>query len=246
MPKEYISHNSWDEGWHNYDNTKVIEPAFDPLLQAYLPVSAVGKKYTFIEIGSTPGVNLVYFAKKFSYDVTGIDFAGVDVTRKYLSKHNIQFKLINKDMFRWHTESQFDVVFSTGVVEHFDPISPVFDIHKKLCAPGGFVVICIPNIRYINKFIVDIASPGLSEKHNLKMMKPEILQGEFDGKFKILYCNYYKTSLIDIAPHYASNSHTSFFQKALKGFKKVSSILHLDNIPNRFLSPNIIIIAKKT
>jgi SAM-dependent methyltransferase len=240
--KKLVDQTEWESGWDSYQHIFISKSTIDPLLQKYLPR---GEQYKFIELGATPGNNLVYFAKTFSYHVTGLDYAGVEVMRQFLDKQNISYSLVDEDMFKWDGQESYDVVFSTGVVEHFDPIDTVFDVHKNACRPGGYVVICIPNMRYANKLIADLFSPGLSGKHNLKMMKPKILKGQFDHRYEVLYCGYYKTSLLNIDPNYDYFGGKIFLKKAHKLLRQVCSVLRIDNIPNRFFSPNIVVIARK-
>ncbi|MDR1984196.1 MAG: class I SAM-dependent methyltransferase [Prevotellaceae bacterium] len=243
MQKKLVPQEKWEKGWVNHTGHFIAKPSIDKLLKKYLPVNS---DYNFIELGSSPGNNLVYFAKTFHYNVTGLDYAGVDVTRNYLCKHNVISVLVDEDMFEWKSENKYDVVFSTGVVEHFDPIDTVFDIHKNACKQGGYIIICIPNIRYVNKWVADLFNPGLSAEHNLKMMKPEILRGQFDNQYEILYCDYYKTSLLDLEPNYDFLGKRTFLKKVHKFLQQISAALKIDNIPNRFFSPNIVIVARKT
>jgi SAM-dependent methyltransferase len=240
--QKLVTQQVWDEGWTKHSGDFISKPAIDRLLKKYLPVDA---GYNFIEFGSSPGNNLLYFAKTFRYKVTGLDYAGIKVTQDFLNKHNLLYTLIDEDMFKWKSEDKYDVVFSTGVVEHFDPIDTVFNIHKNACKKDGYVVICIPHMRYFNKFIVDLFKPGLSAIHNLKMMKPQIFRKQFEEHYDILYCNYYKTSLLDIDPNYDFLGNRKFLKKVHKFLRTVSVALRIDNIPNRFFSPNIVVIAKK-
>jgi SAM-dependent methyltransferase len=240
--QKLVAQQAWDEEWSKHSGNFISKPTIDGLLKKYLPVDA--NRY-LIEFGSSPGNNLLYFAKTFHYKVTGLDYAGVQVTRDFLNKHNLSYTLIDEDMFKWKSEDKYDVVFSTGVVEHFDPIDTVFNIHKDACKKGGYVVICIPHVRYFNKFIADLFQPGFSAIHNLKMMKPQILKKQFEDHYDILYCNYYKTSLLDIDPNYDFLGNKKFLKKVHKCLRTVSAVCGLDNIPNRFFSPNIVVIAKK-
>lgn len=240
--RKLVDQTEWESGWEYYQHIFVSKPTIDPLLQKYLPK---GEGYKFIELGATPGNNLVYFAKSFLYQVTGLDYAGVELMRQFLDRQNINYSLVDEDMFKWNGQEGYDVVFSTGVVEHFDPIDAVFDIHKNACKQGGYVVICIPNMRYVNKLIADLFSPGLSKSHNLKMMKPKILKAQFGHHYEVLYCNYYKTSLLNIDPNYDYLGGRDFLKKVHKALRRICSILRVDNIPNRFFSPNIVVIARK-
>jgi len=159
MQKKLIDQNKWEADWAIHD-ARILKPAIDHLLQKYLPKSMPEKTYDCIELGSTPGNNLLYFARTFGYSVTGLDYAGVEKTKQFLNKYSVPCTLIDQDMFKWHSEKKYDVVFSTGVVEHFDPIDTVFDIHKNACKEGGYVIICIPNMRFLNKLVVDFLKPG--------------------------------------------------------------------------------------
>jgi len=247
MRKSLIDKSGWAQGWDAHIPGAVARPAIDPLLKKHLPGKAPGANgYSLIELGCSPGNNLVYFARDFSYKVTGLDYAGMELTKRLLNESGVQAELIERDMFDWRPDAPYDVVFSSGVLEHFDPPDEVFRIHKNACAPGGHVVICVPNMRYANKVVADILCPGLSGIHNLKILSPHRLRAHFEGGgFDVLYCDYYKTSLLNIKPGYDFWGGRRWLKKIHTVLGKILALLRLDNIPNRFFSPNIVIIARK-
>ncbi|MDR3363815.1 MAG: class I SAM-dependent methyltransferase [Clostridiales Family XIII bacterium] len=244
--KKFTTENTWEDVWGADGWGSETSDAFglDQIVRKYLP-QGEGQK-TFVELGCAPGSNMAYFHNAMGYEVTGVDYAGIELTSAYLAGQKIPYRLIDCDIFEWEPEESFDVVFSTGLVEHFDPIAPIVDLHKKFVSENGFVVIAIPNLRYFNKLMVKIVKPELLEIHNMRIMSPKAFKRHFSGNgFICHYCNYYKTSLLDLDSNYDYLRERKKLDMLYKALRKISSGLKLGNIPNRFFSPNIVIIAQR-
>jgi SAM-dependent methyltransferase len=143
--------NSWLARFaseHNLARFSPLHLRLALLLKKYLiPVS----NKRVIELGCAPGRWLVYFNQKFGYDVYGIDYSkvGYAQTEKMLRLHRIEGKIICSDIFdssfRSKYEGMFDVVYSLGLIDHFDDPSQVLDIHQKLLKKNGLLLITMPN-----------------------------------------------------------------------------------------------------
>ncbi len=68
----------------------------------------------------------------------------------------------------------FDVVYSAGVIEHFEDPSRIVRIHAELLKPGGLALITVPNLRGIYG---RLASEETLAIHNLDIMTPQALRG---------------------------------------------------------------------
>ena len=77
----------------------------------------------------------------------GLDYSepGIKMSRRLFSKLNLPGI---SDMKHFHhdiPEASFDLVYSLGVIEHFEDARSIVEKHLFLTKPGGRVVISIPN-----------------------------------------------------------------------------------------------------
>ena len=161
--------SEWNERTSNISVDKVDDIAFSKIFELYLPES---KKFSVLEIGSVPGTFLVYFHKKFGYRVNGIDFAeNTEVFHETMKKNDIKdYSFINADFFKYKFTRQYDVVSSFGFIEHFDDLDEVLARHEALVRPGGYLVMTLPNFRFLQHvYHYKFDRPNL-EIHNLKAM----------------------------------------------------------------------------
>jgi 2-polyprenyl-3-methyl-5-hydroxy-6-metoxy-1,4-benzoquinol methylase len=248
--KKLTTENMWEGGWSADGRDQEISSIFglDQLVKQYLPITPPqGAAISFVELGCAPGSNMVYFHRELGYEVTGVDYAGIELTDNYLAEQGIPYHLVDQDVFEWCTDVKYDVVFSTGLIEHFDPLDPIIDVHKRLVSENGFIVIAIPNLRYFNKLMARIVSPAALKTHNMKIMSPKVLGKYFAENvgFICRYCNYYKTSLLDLNSNYDYLKNHKNLKRVYNGLRKLSKRFKLSDIPNRFFSPNIVIIAQR-
>jgi SAM-dependent methyltransferase len=75
------------------------------------------------------------------------------------------------DLFEDHPElGQFDVVYSLGLIEHFDDVPAVIERHVRLAKPGGLLVVGCPNLVGLNGWFLERVAPDILAKHNQAMM----------------------------------------------------------------------------
>lgn len=65
---------------------------------------------------------MIYLNKEYGYRVSGIDYSKhMDYVRKNLRNNGIDdAELFNADLFQFNPDKKYNVVFSSGFVEHFD------------------------------------------------------------------------------------------------------------------------------
>lgn len=111
------------------------------------------KPLKLLDIGCGEGKDAVFFAKN-GYKVSAFDItkSGIDKARKLADKHNVDINFFNADILDFRLESEFDVLFCSGVL-HFIPLrirKEIFDNYKKYTSPNG-----------INAFNVFVEKPFL-------------------------------------------------------------------------------------
>ena len=132
---------------------------------------------SFLEIGCAPGKILAWVANTFDAHVSGVDYAetGIEMSKKLFLSLGIEADLRCEDIFDTTFESgSFDVVYSAGLIEHFNDPSDVVRRHIDLCKPGGISIIVIPNYGGIYGMIQKCLDPENLALHNLKIMKKSI------------------------------------------------------------------------
>lgn len=101
-----------------------------------------------IELGCGNSYWLPYFASRCGFDVCGIDYSALraNITRRNLDLAGVRGDIIVGD-FRdppTNWRQQFDIVFSNGVLEHFNPPEPMMLVFSEYLRPGGIMLTMVP------------------------------------------------------------------------------------------------------
>lgn len=164
-PKE-----EWDERVSTIKPAVVDDVVFSEIFKKYLPKS---QELSCIEIGAIPGNFLVYFHKVFGYKITGIDFASdANLFHKTMKINDVEdYTFIKGDFLKYRFREQFDVVTSFGFIEHFDDVFDVLERHVDLVKPGGYLVISLPNFRFLQHLYHYYFDRANLDIHNLNAMR---------------------------------------------------------------------------
>jgi SAM-dependent methyltransferase len=195
---------------------------------------------TLLEVGAVPGNHLVYFAKEFGYRVAGIDYSSeFPRIAETLTLNGVEpIELFHEDVFRFCPHRLYDVVFSGGFVEHFDPPEPVIALHAKLIAPGGWLLLAVPNTRYLHAWLMRLNCPEVLAVHNPALMSRVALDGAVrQCGFEVLFCDYLQT----FRTFYPLRPAFSF---ACRAASKLIRLTRAHQIPNRYASPCLYLIAR--
>jgi 2-polyprenyl-3-methyl-5-hydroxy-6-metoxy-1,4-benzoquinol methylase len=131
-----------------------------------------------LEIGFAPGKHLAWVAKGLSARVSGVDYAhnGVETARRLFSALKIEGDLRCEDVFQTtFPPGSFDIVYSLGVIEHFEDPRPLVRIHVSLLSRGGRCLIVIPNYRGLYGSVQRRFDAENLAIHNLSIMTLEDL-----------------------------------------------------------------------
>jgi SAM-dependent methyltransferase len=175
--KRLTEKQHWNDYWRTFELPVEIKKSPDTLLlneelkifEKYLPK----KKLSILEIGGAPGQYLAYMHKQFGYDVHCLDYSevGCEKTLENFSLLNIPVKVYQNDIFSVNLNlPQFDIVYSMGLIEHFEDVNPVIKKHLDFLKPGGILILGLPNFRGVNGLFLKRLAPELLSKHNLKTM----------------------------------------------------------------------------
>ncbi len=198
---------------------------------------------SFIEIGGFPGIFAAYFYKRGIRDVSILDFhMNESIVRKLekqngLSQNTIQ--CIQTDFFSFESEKKYDIVFSSGFIEHFQDTADVIRRHVNLMSKNGQLLILIPNFLGLNGKIQARYDKENLDSHNLKSMEinylKEIMKPYGFYEFSVEYIG---KPMVWLEPKPENNNYRG-------KVKALSYFLKLFPVKGRLLSPFIAIYARK-
>jgi SAM-dependent methyltransferase len=181
MP-ERVSKQYWDSNWQAEAR---LPEAFDPAVPGLRglfrrPFHAFFAEHlrgiappgsSLIEIGCGRSQLLPYFARQFGLRVSGLDYSAIGCEKALgiLERERISGEIFCGDLwtFDGFPAPGFDVVFSFGLVEHFEDTPGVIRALARFVRPGGAVLTLIPNMlgsvgalqRALSREIYDIHVP---------------------------------------------------------------------------------------
>jgi 2-polyprenyl-3-methyl-5-hydroxy-6-metoxy-1,4-benzoquinol methylase len=126
-----------------------------------------------LEIGCAPGKMLAWCASVLGAQVSGLDYSdrGIQWSRQLFAALGIDGDLRCEDLFATtFAKATFDVVYSVGVIEHFEDPRHIVRAHATLLKPGGTALIVIPNYQGVYGRIQRWFDPESLEIHNLTIM----------------------------------------------------------------------------
>jgi 2-polyprenyl-3-methyl-5-hydroxy-6-metoxy-1,4-benzoquinol methylase len=131
-----------------------------------------------LEIGCAPGKTLAWLAKIGRCRVAGLDYSerGLGFTRDLFRALAIEGDLRCEGLdVTTFAPGSFDLVFSVGVIEHFDDPRDIVRQHVALTKPGGLTLVVVPNYGGLYGRIQARFDPANLLLHNLAIMTPEAL-----------------------------------------------------------------------
>lgn len=249
--KKLSKKENWREIWEKHPLPQLIKEKkhpyyvdiLDEFFHKYLPCN---ENFEFIELGCDPGRWLHYFNQEFGYKVNGIDYSSAELklTKKNLEILGVKANLYFGDVLNYKFDRKFDMVFSLGLIEHFEPPTNIIKVHLELTKPGGFTIIGIPNLKYsIYYFLQKIVNKKALRDHVL-IDKNDLLRFFKDKKNSIITIQY-----LGVFNLYLLNlSSKSFLYKIIYYLEiMIEKILKLLKIKKEthFFSPYLFLILRK-
>lgn len=170
---------------------------YDVQCGKYLPEG----KLKVLEVGSSPGNELLYMQRRFGYIPYGVEYteSGAELNRRNFAANGIdESQVIHADVFDKEFQSeyheQFDVVMSHGLIEHFTEMDDIIRAHTDLLKPGGYLLLTVPNFRWLNYLMIKFFAPQAIVAHNLNIMKKKnMLTCCPPDQFEVLVCKFVGT-----------------------------------------------------
>jgi SAM-dependent methyltransferase len=126
-----------------------------------------------LEIGGAPGGYLAYLNRRFGFKISILDFSprGCDLARRNLELLNLDGVVHEGNLFDAYDHlPKYDIVYSLGLIEHFENLTPVVRAHARYLKPGGILIIGCPNFRGVNNLIARRLSPSILRDVELRAM----------------------------------------------------------------------------
>lgn len=135
---------------------------------------------TSLEIGGFPGHYSIYLKKKFNIDVTLLDYViHEDIIKKLLSCNRLEEEeliILEANIFKFKESRKYNLVFSNGLIEHFDDTKLIIQKHTDLLSSGGVLFLSLPNFKSLNGWFQKKFDLANYEKHNINSMDLELLK----------------------------------------------------------------------
>ena len=171
----------WDGVWSG--NIRLRLPS--PYIVATRNLQRLLRQYVrpgdrFLEIGCAPGKMLAWVASELRADVSGLDYSepGLATSKHLFKALSIPGDLRCEDLGQTtFAAGSFDVVYSSGLIEHFADPREIVGQHLRLVKPGGTAVITVPNYRGIYGTLQRYFDAEILSIHNLEIMTCEALAG---------------------------------------------------------------------
>jgi 2-polyprenyl-3-methyl-5-hydroxy-6-metoxy-1,4-benzoquinol methylase len=188
---DLTSPHYWDRHW---DRAKQMPVGLRPWLRRRLRLGPP-KLFAFLanqldqsrpgpldilEIGCAPGTVLANLhSLRPQHRFHGVDFAaqGLADAEHGFALTGAKVKLHQSDIRSFRPEQRYDVVYSCGLIEHFTDPLPIVKHHARLCAPGGRVIVTVPNhTGAIREYLINLMDPAGLASHNLAVMSESALR----------------------------------------------------------------------
>lgn len=202
----------------------------------------------FIELGGFPGCYSIFAKKYMNMEPTLLDnYINKQFLNKLLKFNQLKsgdIDVLKKDIFKYKPTRKYDMVFSFGLIEHFENLDEIIGKHISFLSSGGYAVIGVPNFLGLNGLFQKIFDPENLSIHNLNAMKTKNLSKIVSCRKDILSLNifYYGGLMVWLE---RISERTFPLRLTIYIINILGLFFKLFNINNKFISPYIFLIIHK-
>lgn len=124
---------------------------------------------SLLEVGCGSSKWMPYFAHKFGFQVSGIDYSQVGCMQasELLRQAGVAGEVLHRDALAENRDicERFDVVISLGLVEHFTDTSEITRSLARYVKPGGLLISTSPNLAGILGCIQQLLNRPVYDVH---------------------------------------------------------------------------------
>ncbi|MFH2022507.1 MAG: class I SAM-dependent methyltransferase [Patescibacteria group bacterium] len=142
LPNELL----WDDQWLMYNQNPYFKPNFHILKIISQLFHHNLKNKKILELGAGSGSDIVYLAKKGAV-AYALDFSqkSLDSIKYWAKKKKVKVTAIKGDIQKLPFDANtFDLVYSVGLMEHFQNTQPLLKQQMRIIRPGGFLIVDVP------------------------------------------------------------------------------------------------------
>ncbi|MEZ5308586.1 MAG: hypothetical protein R2684_15685 [Pyrinomonadaceae bacterium] len=188
----------WEKGIHEVpEEIALIDNKYaDALYYPFRKFIDSSKPISALEIGGAPGLFVSGLTKMHPNLKPGVlDYTdrGVNETKAVSEKFGINIAIHKKDMFVDDLSDlpPYDVVYSLGVVEHYEDLELSFDKHLECAGPGGIVIFGLPVFLGINDWLAGRLAPDNRDTWYTAIMEKESWKKFYERKdIEVLFDDY--------------------------------------------------------
>lgn len=177
---ELTSKAFWLDYWESHKNDVLVKV---PEQNLFTPIFVqLFKKYpikTTCELGGFPGSFSVYLKKKYQTESTLVDYViHSGIMEEFLKTNDLKssdLKVIEADVFQYEPQEKYDLVYSIGLIEHFENTQNIIEQHLKFIHPGGQLLLLLPNFTGLNGWFQKTFDKSNYDKHYIPSMNPNLL-----------------------------------------------------------------------
>lgn len=179
MTQELTTRGHWEAAWAAPPRWRLPSPLFVStrnIQRVLRPHVQPGMRV--LELGCAPGKILAWLAARLGADVSGLDYSerGAAWSRQLFEALGLRADVRCEDLFRTtFGAGTFDVVYSSGLIEHFEDPREVVRLHVRLLRPGGTAIIAIPDYGGLYGRLQRWFDPENLSIHNLSIMSSDAL-----------------------------------------------------------------------
>jgi SAM-dependent methyltransferase len=165
----------------------------DAFMRPSLESAAANGGRQLMEIGCARSQWLPYFAREFGFAVTGLDYSerGCEQEREVLAKAGVTGEVVCADLFDAPAalRDRFDVLWTNGVLEHFDDTAGTLRAFASFVKPGGLLISLIPNMRGAVGAIERVLGPSTYRIH-VPLSLQQLTQSHVLAGLNVQRCEY--------------------------------------------------------
>lgn len=206
LNKDLAGQTYWNRSWDAAPRTRVwavesgnIRAAMERSLFLYMSRmfaehEVSNKNKLLIEVGCAGSAVLPLIAKKFEFQVAGIDYSpiGCEQARIMLDREGVEGDIYCCDIFSIPDAlaGKFDVVVSFGLIEHFSDTTAIVNAVSRLVKPGGLIFASVPNMNGLTGLIQKILDKDVYRKH-VPLTAEAVRKAHERAGLDIVSCGYF-------------------------------------------------------